>query len=75
MQQLNKYLEAVANSFYLNKSEFKEEFFNLLKEYEISENFASEEIAEVLTNIVGDISVYLVDIKTGVFCFKNNGNQ
>lgn len=75
MQQLNKYLEAVANSFYLNKSEFKEEFFNLLKEYEISENFASDDIAEVLTNMLGDISVYLVDINTGLFYFKHNGNE
>ena len=75
MQQLNKYLEAVANSFYLNKCEFKEEFFNLLKEYEISENFASDDIAEVLTNMLGDISVYLVDINTGLFCFKHNDNE
>lgn len=75
MQQLNKYLEAVANSFYLNKCEFKEEFFKLLKEYEISENFASEDIAEVLTDILGDISVYLVNINTGLFCFKHNGNE
>ena len=75
MQQLNKYLEAVADSFYLNKSEFKEEFFNLLKEYEISENFASDDIAEVLTNMLGDISVYLVNINTGLFCFKHNGNE
>ena len=75
MQQLNKYLEAVADSFYLNKSEFKEEFFKLLKEYEISENFASEDIAEVLTDILGNIRVYLVDINTGLFCFKHNGNE
>ena len=75
MQQLNKYLEAVANSFYLNKCEGKKEFFKLLKEYEISENLASEDIAEVLTSRLGDISVYVVDINTGLFCFKHNGNE
>lgn len=75
MQQLNKYLDAVADSFYLLRNDFKEKFFNLFKEYEISENFISEDLEEILNELLKDISVYNTDINTGLFCFKCDDNE
>lgn len=75
MSQLEKYLDAVADSFCLNKSDFKEKFFNLFKEYEISENFISEDLEAILNELLNDISVYNTDITTGLFCFKCDDNE